>query len=183
MTVKLNRNLAVSVQNITSANSTSLVVASWLGANVTPIRNASSSGLLLDSTQLWFDIPVDPDDKVAFLVSWAGTQQQADGGLSLRVYAGTRWRSDLGNYDFMITGSTAACGGSSMGQLKRWVLGPLESAQFIRAAASSNAGATVGDPAIRIGLTTAVTPGALSTTERHKVHIQPFKFPTVEYAT
>jgi len=190
MTVQLNRNLAVSVLNITSDDSTGcLAVDSWLGANITSVRNVSSSGFLLDSTQLWYDIPVDPDDKVAFLVSWGGTQQEVAGSLYLKINAGDYWRSDLGDYDFLITESTAVSGGSTESQLKRWIVGPLESARFVRAAASSNAGATVGDPAIRFEMSTStgtrgsLSTGAYTTQERHKIHIQPFKFPTVTYST
>jgi len=183
MTVKLSRNLAVSVQNDTSVNNSALLVATYLGALAADIRDASSSGFLLDSTQLWYDIPVDPDDKVAFLVSWAGTQQETAGSIYLRVNAGDEWRNSLGNYDLLLTASTAVTGGSTRGQLKRWFVGPFESGQFIRAAASSGAGATVGDPCIRFEMSTSLATDAYTTEEYNKIHIQPFKFPVVEYDT
>jgi hypothetical protein len=183
MTVKLSENTAISICNLTSVDSGSLLVATWLGAAIAGPRNASSSGYLLDSTQLWIEFPLDMPDQVAFIVSWGGTQQETDGSLYLTVSAGDEWRNDLGSYNLLITDTTAVSGGSTRSQLKKWLVGPFESARFIGAAASSAAGATVGDPSIRFGLSTALATGALTTDERHKVHIQPFLMPVVEYDT
>ena len=132
---------------------------------------------------MWIELPVAFNDKVGFTVSWAGTQQETAGSLYLNVAAGDHWRNTLGAYNLLLTESTEVTGGSTRCQIKRWFIGPFESAQFVKAAASSAAGATVGDPVIRFGLSTALATAALTTRERHKVHIQAFKMPTVDYDT
>jgi hypothetical protein len=184
MTIKLVENSAVRICFLTSQNSTQVAAAHWLPGTIAGLRNASSSGFLLDSTQLFIDFPVDMADKVAFIVSWAATQQDDAGSLWLNVKAGDGWRDILGDYNLLLTESTAVTGGSTRCQLKKWLFGPFDSAQFVGVASSvSTAGAAVGDRCIRFGLSTALATGALTTEEYNKVHIQPFLMPVVEYDT
>jgi len=184
MTIKLVENSAVRICWLTSANATQVSVDHWTAGDIDGLRNASSSGYVLDSTQRFIDFPVDMADKVAFIVSWAATQQETAGSLYLNVKAGDGWRNILGDYDLLLTESTAVTGGSTACQLKKWLFGPFDSAQFVGVASSvSTAGAAAGDRCIRFGMSTALATAALTTEEYNKVHIQPFLMPVVEYDT
>ena len=200
MTIKTVRNTAVLISSITCGESSALRVGGEIGksgAEVVKARDmymkstaAGSTGIGFLSSGQYIDFPYGNDDKVAFIVSWGCTQTTL-GGAVLRVHQGAAkgsttytgaWRRDLGNYDLVLD-STASCGGTTAGTLKRWVLGPLESARFSMAAATSGAGATVGDPVVRMQLSSAAGGQAITDIQEYKVRIVPFKLPVVEYAT
>jgi len=128
------------------------------------------------------DIPY-PSDDIAFIVSWACTQPDDFGSRVLRIHEGDKWQSGLGHYDILLTNTSSESGGSTATQLKRWLVGPLESARFVRAAASSGAGAVRGAPAVRFAMTTARSTRAFAALAHSRARIVPFKMPGVSYST
>jgi len=184
MAINISRNSGVRIASLTSAASAALGVGVWASAGLRPVRAASSSGFLLDSTQTNLDIPYDVDDKMGYIASWACTAMTTAvlKACVLRINAGDEWQSGLGAADIMFSDTSSGVN-STAGLLRKYMIGPLESARFVRSAASSNARATVGDPAVNFALTTARMTGALGTRECFKVHIQPFKMPVVNYST
>ena len=182
MSVDLSRNTAIQIASVTSSESLALGLTVWRSAPIIPVRG-TSSGFLLTSTQTSLDIPY-PHDNYGFLVGWACTAMStaAMKGCILTVNSGTEWQSALGNLDIQFS-DTSSGTNSTAGLFKRYLIGPLESARFVRSAASSNAGATVGDPAVNFELSTAGITAALGTRECFKAHIQPFQMPVVSYDT
>jgi hypothetical protein len=195
MTIALKRQTVTLLQKLTSLDTAVLGAGVWLsGAAINVVRAPGSSGYLLQSsasTAKLIDIPFSVDDKVGFIVSWACTESTATTGLVLRIHAGDKWQKGLGDVDLPLfaegTVGTDPSSYATEGCLRRWMIGPLESARFVRAATSTFLGCEEGDPAVRFSLTTDVAAtlmaAAPTSLERHKVHIQPFSMPSVEYAT
>ena len=180
MSVNLNRNTAIQISGITSSQEALLQTLTRL--QVTSFRDGmgTSSGFLIDGDQPNLDIPY-PDDNYGFIVSWGSTCADDWGGRVLRINEGTAWQSGLGHLDILLTDTSSESGGSTASQVKRWMVGPLESARFVRSAASSNGGAVVGAPAVNFQMTTARSTRGLTTDCNSGVRVQPFKLPVVTY--
>lgn len=176
----LTRNGALSIFNVTSSGAPYLGVAELLSTRVSSIR-ALSGGSTLINTADTVQFPFSVDEKIGFIVSWAATAEAATtGSLNLKVKAGDGYRAVLGNYNLIVdTGATGS--GSTAGRLKRWILGPFESARFAEEATSTAGGCSTGDQAITFELTTDYIAG--STRARGTVNILPFTMPVVEFAT
>ena len=190
-TVKLSRNTAIQISNLTCAASTAIRVGTGgaAAARMRVFRDAFLASTGAASTMVGYvssgqrlNIPY-PSDDIAFIISWACTQPDGLSGRVLRVHEGDRWQKGLGHYDIVLTANTSADGGSTAVQLKRWLLGPLESARFVRAATSSGEGAEVGEPVVMFQMTTARSSAALAASAHSQVRVVPFKMPAVSYDT
>lgn len=178
----LTRNGALAIASVTSSQFALFGVGILLSTRMDELRSLTG-GTTLTSTagSRSAQFPYGIDDKIAFVVSWCATAEAATtGSLTLQAKSGEGFQADLGNYNLYVEGG-ATGSGSTAGRLKRWIIGPFESARFAETATSTGGGATTGEQAITLRITTDYL--ARSTRARGAVNILPFKLPVVDYAT
>ena len=173
---QLSPHSATLIFNMTTVLSSGLAEA----GNMSGMTTGMSSGSTVTSTN---DVTVALDrDDLAFIASWyssalsSGTTECPN----LRVKAGDRWRNDIGAFDLQIAPDSSGTAGA---QVRKWLIGPFESARFAEQATSTSIAETkIGAHYITFSLTTAYS--THSTVVRHgKINIVPFRMPRVDYDT